>query len=62
MIDKKFVDPYFPHDINAIVNNINPLLDNKIIKENREDIKEEYKEKFQNGTLHWERISNILKK
>lgn len=62
MIDQKFVDPYFPHDINAIVNDWNPFLNRKIIEDKREDVKKEYKEKFENGTLHWERISNVLKK
>lgn len=60
--NNKFVDPYFSHDINAIINSYNPFL-NKNIEENdntESDILY-YKKYFDNGYFYWDRISNILK-
>ena len=59
-ISKKFVDPIFPHDINAIFNKYNPLY-KKNIEEDREKEKKDYIKCFESGYFRWERISNILK-
>ena len=58
---KKFIDPDFPHGIDAIFNKYNPLY-KKDIEEDREEEKENYVNYFEEGILRWERISNILTK
>lgn len=62
IVKGKFVDPYFSHDMDAIFELHNPLVneDNKEDDE-RKEAKKEYKQNFDEGYYYWERISNLLK-
>lgn len=61
----KFVDETFPHDINAIFNNINPMKDKDFkYDENYNNKFEEEKlkleEKIKTYQMKWKRISDII--
>ena len=56
----KFIDPYFSHDIQALIDRFNPILKKKINDDREEEITK-YTKNFTNGSYYWERISNILK-